>query len=233
MTARLPLVADDANPCFGCTAGCCREYEVELSGYDLWRMARVLDAPWRGFAEVRRDFSATPGGSLGAFVLDESAHRYTFWLRRSRGGACVALLELPGQQIRCGAHDARPLACRIYPYALVPATAPAHESIVAHALCPPLSRQRYEAARDAARPAIDSELVERALWLRLVRRWNERARGASRTQPIDVDELIAWMFGAYDRLVPLRASSPKGAWPAIAGAFIDGLDLPALLGTGY
>lgn len=232
--ARLPVVpSDDANPCFGCTTGCCREYEVELSGFDLWRLVRGLDVPWRGVAEVRRDFSTGPAASI-AFVLDESAHRHSLWLRRHRGGACVLLLELPGQQVRCGAHASRPLACRLYPYQpAVSPTAGAHGALVAHAICPPRSRQRFEAARDEARPAIDAELVERALWIRLVRRWNEVARGAARAQPIDVEELIAWLFTVYDRLAPLRASSPAAAWPAIGGAFIDGLEVPALLGAGY
>jgi Fe-S-cluster containining protein len=233
--ARLPIVpTDDANPCFGCTTGCCREYDVELSGFDLWRLVRGADVPWRALAEVRRAFTAERAAAVGAFVLDESAHRYSLWLRRHRGGACVALLELPGQQMRCGAHAHRPLACRLYPYRpAVSPTAGAHGALVGHALCPPRSRQRFEAAQAGVRPAIEAELVEHALWMRLVRRWNEIARGAARAQPLDVEELVAWVLAAYDRLEPLRASSPPTAGAAIAGAFIDGLEVPALVGAGY
>jgi hypothetical protein len=225
-TTRLPLIpADDANPCFGCITACCREYEVELSGFDLWRLVRGLDVTWQALAEVRRDFS-TPGGIRG-FLLDESAHRYSLWLRRRRDGACITLVELPGQQMRCGAHDARPLPCRIYPYD------PTNAALVVHALCPPAARQKFETGRLSARPAIDAELIERAIWLRLVRRWNERASAVSRTQRIDVEELLSWVFATYDRLAPLRASSPPAAWMAIAGAFIDGLEMPALVAGGY
>jgi lysine-N-methylase len=96
--------------CNGCTA-CCRQYHVSVNAEE---MKRIEAQGW----ESEPDFQGIP-----LFVPVGSWLRgYSYRLEHRPGGACVFL----GPDNRCRIHDrhgsaAKPLACRIYPYSLVPA----------------------------------------------------------------------------------------------------------------
>lgn len=113
--------------CSGCSA-CCRAYHVPVSAEERKR----IDA--QGW-EAEPDFAGVP-----YFVAGRDGHR----LNHRPDGACVFL----GADNRCRIHAkfgsaAKPLACRVYPFLLVPAGD--HWRLGLRFACP-------TAAEDAGRP---------------------------------------------------------------------------------
>lgn len=227
----LPVLSPSAeSPCFGCATPCCFEYEVPVSGFDVWRLCRTMQTPWTAVARVKREVVA----ETGSFRLDSTANSHTLWMRKKPNGACSLLLELPGQQHRCGAHDGRPLACRAYPMRRLPGPPTAEFALgfIDHAMCPGPQRRAWELGRLAMVPSVEGEHFEKELYVRLSRRWNEMAMLVPRNQTMEPDEYLAWVFEVYDRLQPLR-NVDGAAWPAVATAFIDGVALPTPVSIGY
>ena len=96
------LAAGDEFPfvCAGC-GGCCRKRrDLVLSGYDLYRIARRLYLPPRVVAQAFCKSYIAPQSCLPALRLTPSPE--TGDCRFLEGGACVI-------------HEARPLACALYP----------------------------------------------------------------------------------------------------------------------
>lgn len=95
--------------CQGCT-DCCREYRVHVTEEERQR----IDAQgWQNDAGL---------ASVPLFVREGPAWRAEYRLNQRADGRCVFLSE----QGRCRIHemfgsDAKPLACRLYPFVLVPA----------------------------------------------------------------------------------------------------------------
>src|SRR5579859_2179645 len=95
--------------CGGCT-DCCREYHVHVTDEER---ARIDGQAWEkepGFAD------------LPLFVNDGKWRKPRYRLNHDSTGACVFL----GENGRCRIHakfgsSAKPLACRIYPFVLIPA----------------------------------------------------------------------------------------------------------------
>ena len=86
--------------CAGC-GGCCRKRrDLVLSGYDLYRIARRLYLPPRVVAQAFCKSYIAPQSCLPALRLTPSPE--TGDCRFLEGGACVI-------------HEARPLACALYP----------------------------------------------------------------------------------------------------------------------
>ena len=84
----------------GC-GGCCRKRrDLVLSGYDLYRIARRLYLPPRVVAQAFCKSYIAPQSCLPALRLTPSPE--TGDCRFLEGGACVI-------------HEARPLACALYP----------------------------------------------------------------------------------------------------------------------
>src|SRR5262249_36139873 len=105
---KLPIV-DGGATCFSCDAPCCTSYVVPIHGFDLWRMVRGLQLPWSDVADAR-------AGDWDGFAVDASETRLSLFLRAREGEVCRFLLTLPSGLQRCGAHSARPMACRVYPW---------------------------------------------------------------------------------------------------------------------
>ena len=95
--------------CAGCGDCCRNRRDLLLSGYDLYRLARRLNLPPRLTADAFcREFLA-PESCLPALLLRPNA----------RTGHCPFF-----EADACTVHDARPLACALYPLgqAIDPAT---------------------------------------------------------------------------------------------------------------
>jgi Fe-S-cluster containining protein len=93
---------------------CCSYGAVFLTGDDLVRLARTIDAPpWTFTVAVATE---TPAGD--AFALDATATRYRAALARLPEQAsrerCIFLLRLDGGAARCGLGDARPMPCHTF-----------------------------------------------------------------------------------------------------------------------
>ena len=95
--------------CQGCTA-CCRQYHVSVTAEER---ARIGAQGWEKLPEFR---------GVPLFVRAGGWFSASYRLNHRADGACVFL----GSDNRCRIHvehgaAAKPLACRIYPYSLVPA----------------------------------------------------------------------------------------------------------------
>jgi lysine-N-methylase len=95
--------------CQGCTA-CCRQYHVSVNKEE---MRRIESQGWANDPQL---------AGIPLFVRDGGWLSTTYRLNHRADGACVFL----GADNRCRIHvqygsAAKPLACRIYPFSLVPA----------------------------------------------------------------------------------------------------------------
>lgn len=223
----LPLLRDSPPPCFDCHAPCCVSYVVPITGFDLWRMTRVLGLGWRDVADVKSD----QGRYWDCFRLDDSELRHGLYLRTRSTGACQFLLDLPGGHQRCGAHDGRPLACRIYPFKVTGSSQLGIE-LLTHAMCPPPQKALYQRDVEDARPMVTSELLERELYLVAVARWNAMAQTISHASPLAVDEFVEWLTRLYDEIAKLR-SGPFESWHGPAQQLIAAFPMPELDAPGY
>lgn len=120
--------------CQGCSA-CCRQYHVSVTPEE---MKRIEAQGWHNDP----DFQGIP-----LFVRAGGWFSSAYRLHHRPGGACVFL----GPDNRCRIHEkhgaaAKPLACRIYPYSLVPAGD--HWKLGLRFACP-------SAAEDRGRPLAD------------------------------------------------------------------------------
>ena len=97
-----PLLPESLLPfrCAGCGSCCRGRRDLLLSGYDLYRLAVRLDLPPEVVAEGFCDRYTGPDTGFPALRLRP---------RKDTGG-CPFLVNG-----RCAVHDARPLACALYP----------------------------------------------------------------------------------------------------------------------
>ncbi len=214
---RLPVVVvtEGGATCFSCPAPCCSSYLVPLTGFDVWRLVRGLQLPWREVAEVRASLARS------SFAIDDSDARLGLFLPAHHGEVCRFLLQLPNQQQRCGVHSSRPLACRVYPWA-PDGGSQLGVQIMAHAMCPPPQRAHFDSQRGEAHHAIAVELAEWPLYDFLVSRWNDEV-AKRRQRSTTPDEFVAWVLALYDALLPLRGGAD---WSHAALELINDFPLP-------
>ena len=123
--------------CHGCT-NCCREYRVYLNEEERQRIA---GQDWSAEADMT---------GLALLVAEGSRHR----LAQRGDGRCVFLSDAG----RCRIHErfgseAKPLACRLYPFVLAPAGD--HWRVGLRFACP-------SAADDQGRPLAERALANRS-----------------------------------------------------------------------
>ena len=99
------------NACSLCPARCCR-MTVRASVADVIRFCRTLDIPWSA------GFRLLLGESEAAFEVEtpDGPRHLAFALHQDAHGDCANLVNRAGHY-RCGAYEARPSACRLYPVA--------------------------------------------------------------------------------------------------------------------
>ena len=101
---------------------CCSYGAVYLTGDDLVRLARTLDAPPWTFTVAL----ATAMPADDAFALDATSTRYRVALARlpeqESRERCIFLLRVGDGSARCGLGDARPMPCHTFSTELDDAT---------------------------------------------------------------------------------------------------------------
>ncbi len=215
----LPVLDAASRACMSCHGPCCFGHSVPISGGDLWRLARGLGVPWQALVELDHHQI----GLFDGFRLDRGARHYLFVLKRRASGACHLLIEIDDQHRRCGVHALRPMACRRYP--LVDSDAPDGAEFGAHAICPPEKAEIYRAAIPDLRAQIDEPQGERALYQRVLWRWDHLARVTPTDAAMRPDDFYDWVSRVYDAIEPMR-SGDRGAWQPAAYLLVDEFPLP-------
>jgi Fe-S-cluster containining protein len=211
---RLPVLDAASRACLSCHGPCCLEHVVPVSGYDLWRLARNLGVPWASVVEL--DFDKMPLND--GFRLDRGPKHYYFTLKRRESGACQFLVEIDGGYRRCGVHALRPGPCRRYP--LVPSGDGVE--LGNHAVCPEPQAAMYRAALGELRHLVDEPEAERALYHRVLERWDLLARFVPVETPLTFDQFYDWIARVYEAIEPLREGARESWQPraeALAGEF--------------
>ena len=189
-----------APACAGCRGRCCRTYVVPITGGDAFRLSRRLRAPVESFA---RFVPCRDGARRGAirFSAGEDGHQLAL-AHRDTAATCVFVLELPGEQIRCGVYDDRPVVCRTYPLAVRDGEAALRDDVICEGemVAPP----ELPDWRDlVAREGIAWEIYEAAL-----EGWNasaDRLADGARAEPA---VFLSWLGAVYDRIAQLDVDEP-------------------------
>jgi Fe-S-cluster containining protein len=218
----LPVVTDAASrACLSCHGPCCYEHNVSVSAADLRRLARGLAVPWQSLADIDHH----PIGLFEGFRLDRGARHYYFLLKRRESGACLLLVEIDDRHRRCGVHALRPMPCRRYP--LVDSDGPDGAELGAHAICPPEQAAIYRAGIGELRALVDEPQAERALYKRVLERWDQLARITPADAPLTPDDFYTWVCRVYDVIDALRTPE-RGDWQPDAYLRVDAFPLPGL-----
>ncbi len=207
-----------ASACELCPAQCCR-YGVRVSIPDALRYCSVLGVPFGAGLTISpsdgpRSFRVEHDPKLNPDV-EEWPGTADIMLRRRADGSCGMLVDVGGFD-RCGAYDARPSTCRLYPVTWTSDVAEGGPPMVS---CPvpygfsPSMRETFY--RDAV------ESVERwALHDRLVAEWHEH-------EPEEVRTLQAFLHFVFPRAAEAlgtdlgRILDPGGPGERLQAAMID------------
>lgn len=122
--------------CSSCHAGCCRKFNVHLTGYDILKLKKNLDIDYICFSQihpVKKEYVEKYSKQVALFKFTNFSEDeyYTFYLRRIKSNymtdsyKCMFLQEWDGKDFllpnfsgitaRCGIYDNKPFACAIYP----------------------------------------------------------------------------------------------------------------------
>lgn len=205
--------------CLSCHGPCCFEYTVPISGFDLWRLAHNLGVPWASLVEL--DFHKI--ALYDGFRLDRGPKHYFFKLKRRESGACQLLVEIDGGYRRCGVHALRPGPCRRFP--LVPSDGPDGVEFAEHADCPAPQAAIYRGALAELRHLVDEPEADRALYHRVLARWDLVPRFVPVETPLTVDQFYGWVSRVYQAIEPLREGA-RADWQPRAEALASEFPLP-------
>ena len=122
--------------CKTCAGGCCRAFNIPITGFDILRIMRTIDIDpffFCGVKEITGERLEKDLGKNPQFLFTDSgeARYYEIFMKRTFSRyfegtlKCIFLqewdakeydsAELEGIIGRCGIYDCRPLACRNYP----------------------------------------------------------------------------------------------------------------------
>jgi Fe-S-cluster containining protein len=169
------------SPCAGCQARCCVGRAVTLVAADVRRLQRALGVPWGEFAAVISDDDG--------FALVAGGPRYAFRLRARGDGTCVFAIDFSRER-RCGVHEARPLACRVYPFHVALGAARPLATIGNDAACPPAHAIAWSEQLDAEWPSLDAAIAAAGRDSDARARWHAHLGATGRRYL--VDDYLAW-----------------------------------------
>ena len=155
-----------AFPCRDCNQGCCAEFTVFVTPFDLRRIAGALDLPSDRFVTPLPCTRQHAGYRPYAFSLG-GRRRFLLTLRRRRVG-CLFLLRF-GKLGRCGIHSLRPRMCRCYPYS----AEDGEIREIAQSRCPP-GKELSPADRREIREAFAAMTGEFLLYREFLDLWHTR-----------------------------------------------------------
>lgn len=171
---------------------CCTYYAVYLTGDEIVRVARTLDAPPWTFT-----IAVPAAGVAGdAFALDRSALRYRAALTKLPDGAererCIFLLRLADGTARCGLGGSRPAPCRSFPVEL-------HEGAlrVSAEGCTCRSWSLEDIDPESDRALLLAESNARAEYAGLVANWNAHVAATAGAESFSYPDFCRFLLAQY------------------------------------
>ena len=119
--------------CSSCLAGCCRRYQVAITGYDILKISNNLDITPSAFLDITElsdeDYmeNLSRKEALFAFTDNNCKRRYRIKLKKIKSNIlkdvtkCFFLQEWEIEDLnnpiiaRCGIYSIRPLICTVFP----------------------------------------------------------------------------------------------------------------------
>ncbi|HME81646.1 MAG TPA: YkgJ family cysteine cluster protein [Candidatus Eremiobacteraceae bacterium] len=188
------------HPCESCTGECCKIYYVNLSGFDVWTIARGTNLAPQQFVDIAQEHEATGIG----FKLDATKTTFAMVLAKNPGRdgkqQCAFLMEIGDGVCRCGIYPLRPAACRVFPARLRDGAVTFRDDIV----CPKESFNADALDAPAWRMSLLRSQMEWAVYAAVVHRWNELACSTPRGETRTPDEYYAFLMDRYARLDALE-----------------------------
>ncbi len=191
------------NPCRTC-GKCCTSYLVDVTGYDLWRIATSQRLRPERFLRVYLQGKNAPrvlgcglerDGELYAAALDKKG-------RWAATQPCVFLVQLPGNNSRCGIYAARPSTCRVYPMVQVDDLVTQREGT----RCPENSWPEQEQRRPAWRVALQRHLMDLELYADVVERWNAHVAETRPGTVLTTHEYFSYVLNVYDEFARIETA---------------------------
>ncbi|MEW6233199.1 MAG: YkgJ family cysteine cluster protein [Chloroflexota bacterium] len=200
------------NPCAACShTHCCTHYTVNITGYDLWRIAQ-------GFCLSPEEFLiffTVKEPRPGTFKLDHSGQTCDIALdkakTRAKEAPCVFWLSLPGGCGRCGIYPLRPLTCQVYPAFFRRGSV----HIKPDLLCPPNAWNLAIMDLPLWREKLLRTQMEFDVYHLVVARWNAYVDSAPPQACFPVQGYCAYLMNVFTRLERVWQAVPEELWPAI------------------
>lgn len=202
------------NPCATCGA-CCRSYVVPVFGHDVWSIVSQQRLSPEQFLVVCPEKEPRPE----AFLLEAEEQWFSLALDKKGVFAlkkpCVFLMELPGNNDRCGIYADRPVVCQSYPMSLWSGVVTQRRNT----LCPPDSWPLAQVMHPSWRTTLQRLCMHVDIYGEVVARWNARVMshpGVTFSLPeyfsylLNVYERLAWLAG---ELGPSFLAEVEATWP--------------------
>jgi Fe-S-cluster containining protein len=206
-------------PCVTCVRRCCHRYTVNISGYDLWVIARALRLAPEQFVRALPVGGERPRG----FLLDQRERFYQLALdkrpARTAFKPCVFLIDLPDGTGRCGIYAHRPFVCRSYPALIRGGSVQRREDV----LCPDDAWRDGSLEQPGWHAAVLGLLVEHDIYQMVNACWNmrvERIAPERRTLPT----YLSYLLHFYAQIEPLRVHLGDSGWLAMCKQWAAALE---------
>lgn len=198
-----------SSPCADCTLGCCRDYLVTITGYDMWTIARGLNMAPEQFVVVVQQKEPSERG----FLLDRSGQTYEIALDKRPAETeykpCVFFLEMPSGVGRCGIYAMRPYVCQTYPTFLQGNGEVERRGDV---LCPEDAWREGILKRPVWRERLLRMHIEFQIYALAVARWNYHVLYTPKPELFSFLGYLTFLMSFYGRLEPVRESIAGGEW---------------------
>ncbi len=152
-----------ANMCSGCHVHCCKLL-VDLTSYDMFRLAILKERPIQEFTQLIR--AATDDSY--AFRSDQGMVKFV--LKKRESGFCTFVDE--GADLKCTAEDAKPAICLAYPFSLRDGKAVMRDDV----LCPPANKLLAHSGKMSV-PVLEDAVWEWERYQEFIDDWNLGADG--------------------------------------------------------
>ncbi|MFT7582198.1 MAG: Fe-S-cluster containining protein [Myxococcota bacterium] len=198
--------------CAACTtARCCSWFAIDVTGSDVYRLARGLALQANDFLSITAIDPHQAGADALFFGDDRQA--YVLRLKRTKqsagpGGSqrCGFLMHLGPTTNRCGVYGHRPFACRIFPAQLRSQRGLLGiELRGTNEVCPPNAWSIAQIDLAGTRPVLTRHRIERDIYRGAVRRWNRRTHQHQAVRRAFQATYIETLMALHDALEPQLA----------------------------
>lgn len=210
-----PNLNGAVSACATCSARCCHEYTVTVTGYDVWTIATGLRLAPQQFLI---HYAARPDAA-GSFRLDQGDARFDIALDKIADERphrpCVFLVELPGGGGRCGIHAHRPHVCQTYPAYLDHGVVALRDDVMCPSGAWKLSRMDVAAWREQMQDFV----VQRDIYEQVVQCWNARVEAAEAGSRFSIAAYYDFLLNVYARLAAVQLALPPERWRAVVAGW--------------